>query len=152
MTTTERTPALGGDEPQANATKPEGEAVAWQRYSPQSGWAFTDPEDLEHYRAKGQPIRALGVLPAHPAPQPVEGIREKVARIIDPIAFDWRDNFLLQAAEWEARDPKHHSETTRRFMADGKRDKAADCVRPAFAKADAILALQSRTGGLSNGG
>jgi hypothetical protein len=59
----------------------EGEAVAWQRFSPMNAWVLVDPEDIPHYERAGQQVRALY---AHPARMPT---REQLARVVDPAAF-----------------------------------------------------------------
>jgi len=46
---------------------PTAEPVEWQRYSEGFGWVQVFPEDIDQYRSKGQPIRALYSSPPAPA-------------------------------------------------------------------------------------
>ena len=74
----------------------DGEAVAWQRLGT-NGWVSVDPEDISHYREKGQKIRALGVI--HPSdPDATERMRALVEACL-PIAD--------KARQW---DERHGSE------------------------------------------
>ena len=61
----------------------DGEAVAWQRLGT-NGWVSVDPEDISHYREKGQKIRALGVI--HPSdPDATERMRARIGGWADRI-------------------------------------------------------------------
>ena len=86
--------------------------------------------------------------------------QEQIARIIDPRGFEHRDAYLRKEREWrdKARDfPSSPQGDPNRYphgqhavdsivrqwneMADTYRDRAAQMVRDAYEKADAIIAL-----------
>lgn len=56
---------LIGREPEAE-TPMMANPVAWERET-SNGWVTVAPEDLDHYRGKGQRIRALAVIEEDPA-------------------------------------------------------------------------------------
>lgn len=58
-----------------------GEPDAWQRYAEGFGWTPVNPEDLDHYRGKGVPVRPLYASP----PAPAVAVPEEIRHLADEL-------------------------------------------------------------------
>jgi hypothetical protein len=79
-------------------------------------------------------------LTAAPSPDRAESMglpsREEIARVIDPAAWEERDDYLRRADKWEAKGRPAVDVLTSRY-----REKADTIVAPSLAKADALFVL-----------